>query len=235
VFSDIDLNFIKAYDTFIITKTDNCDNTRFKALSVFKSLINRAIRNGHIKENPFKDFPISKKSGKREFLSMEEISLLEELRQKPLPNTISNVLQYFLFACYTGLRYQDIKDLKFKDIDNDMVSIIMHKTKERVTIPLSIRAKNLLYPGLQNQKIFRVYVNQVTNRYLKEISKLSGINKEISFHCARHTFATIGISLNIPIEVISKLLGHTDLKTTQIYAKVMNDVKIKQMEKWDTW
>ena len=91
----------------------------------------------------------------------------------------------------------------------------------------------MFIPGEQGDKIFKVITNQKTNEFLKDIMKTAGIQKTISFHCARHTFATVGLTVGIPMEVISKLLGHRDLKTTQIYAKVIDTLKIKEMEKWN--
>jgi len=102
-----------------------------------------------------------------------------------------------------------------------------------VKIPLNNRAKKLIDEGFEYQKVFRVATNQVANRYIKELITLAGINKKISFHCARHTFATHSIELGIPIEVICKLLGHKKIATTQIYAKIMDTVKIREMEKWN--
>ena len=109
----------------------------------------------------------------------------------------------------------------------------MHKTKDSEYVPLIEKSKHLIGTGFNNQRVFKVSANQVANRNLKDIMTGAGIKKDISFHCARHTFATVGISLGIPIEVISKLLGHKDLQTTQIYAKVMDHVKIMQMDKWN--
>ena len=87
--------------------------------------------------------------------------------------------------------------------------------------------------GLKNLKVFRVLSNQKTNEYLKNIMEIAGIDKQISFHCARHSYATNGIELGIPLEVISQLLGHTDVKVTRIYAKYSDNVKARELEKWN--
>ena len=87
--------------------------------------------------------------------------------------------------------------------------------------------------GLPTQSLFKVPTNQVANRHLREVLANTSITKEISFHCARHTFATHSLSLGIPLVVVSKLLGHSDIKTTQIYGKIVDTVKIKEMEKWN--
>ena len=114
------------------------------------------------------------------------------------------------------------------------VKITTNKTKRLVKIPLIEKAIELLENKEPEMFVFRVFANQVTNRYLKEIMNEAKINKKISFHCARHTFATIGIELGIPIEIISDLLGHSDLKTTKIYSKILDYKKVEYMKKWDS-
>ena len=110
----------------------------------------------------------------------------------------------------------------------------MIKTKGFVKIPLIEKAKSLMPVGIfENQTVFKVLSGQPTNRYLKEIMKTAKINKHISFHCARHTFATISKSRGISYDVISKMLGHTDLKTTKIYTKYELDFLSTEMDKWN--
>jgi site-specific recombinase XerD len=111
----------------------------------------------------------------------------------------------------------------------------MHKTGYLVGIPLTQKALNLILVNFQSDSdsLFRVYCNKVTNRVLKLIGRQYNIPKKLTCHVARHTFATISITLGIPIEVVSKLLGHTNLKTTQVYAKIVDKVKEREMEKWN--
>ena len=109
----------------------------------------------------------------------------------------------------------------------------MHKTGYMVGIPLTNKALQLIPEKSQSQTVFRVYCNKVTNRVLKELGKQYNIPKKLTCHVARHTFATVSITLGIPIEVVSKLLGHTNLKTTQVYAKIVDSVKEREMAKWD--
>jgi integrase len=116
----------------------------------------------------------------------------------------------------------------------EFIEIQMYKTKLQVSIPLISKAKDLMPKKYSaNQDVFRVLSNQKTNQYLKEIIKAAGIDKNITFHSARHTLASNGLEMGIPIEVISKILGHTELKTTQIYAKVNDGLKYKEMLKLD--
>ncbi len=233
-FADMSIDFLKLYDVYMISKLKNKTNTHYKSMAFIKTVWFQAMKDGLVTENIFKNFPLKKKQGNRSFLDMEELRLLEALLSANILDSQLNVLKYFLFACYTGLRFLDIKNLRHTNlVEGDILQIEMHKTKDIVRIPLIDRAKRLIEPGFENQPVFRVSTNQVTNRNLKELMELAGIKKTISFHCARHTFATISIDLGLPLEVISKLLGHKDLKTTQIYAKILDSVKVKEMGKWN--
>jgi integrase/recombinase XerC len=234
-FGDINLEFIKAYKTYMI-RLGNNKNTVNKTLSWFRAVLYKAKEAKKIDKNPFEDFTISKIVGNREFLSLDEVKTLEKLmNSNELTVNKKNVLRYFLFCCYTGLRYSDIKTLCHKHItdgNDKMIIIEMHKTGEYVRIPLIPKAENLYTPGLKEQKVFRVFTDQPTNRYLKSIMTAAKIYKRVSFHCARHTFATNALTLGIPIEVVSKILGHKDLNVTQIYAKVIDTKKIEEMKKF---
>jgi len=109
----------------------------------------------------------------------------------------------------------------------------MHKTKDRVTIPMINKSKALLGIGFPEQRVFKVFANQVTNRYLKDLAGKAQIKKKISFHSSRHTFATVSMELGIPSEYVSSLLGHKDLKTTRIYTKILDYKKIEAMKRWE--
>ncbi len=235
-FDDIDLDFITKYVGYIKQKKNNNKNTVIKSVKVIKTFLNRAVDQKIIKENAIKSYKLGTIEGNREFLSISELAVIESLHNKnSLIPSKSNILRYFLFSCYTGLRYQDIKDLRFQDIiDNKTISIQMTKTKDFVKIPLIEKARNLIPPkGFDKQTVFRVISGQATNKYLKEIMKEAGINKQITFHCARHTFATVSKSHGVPYDVISKILGHTDIKTTKIYTKYEIELLTREMEKWD--
>jgi len=232
-FTEISTHFLDSYKTYLIRELKNNQNTYNKSLVFIKSMLNRAVKDGAIKINPVKEYKIHRVNGTREFLTIQELQKLEDLMKKNLKPNLRQVLKYFLFACYTGLRYQDIKNLKYGNIDNNMITILMHKTKERVTVPMIKKSRALLGNEFPEQKVFKVFVNQVTNRYLKELAGKAQIKKKISFHCSRHTFATVSMELGIPIEYVSSLLGHKDLKTTRIYAKILDYKKIEAMKKWE--
>jgi len=235
-FNDIDMKFINQYELYLIKERKNNKNTVTKSMKFIKSILNKAVMEGIIKENIFDKITLGRTDGHREFLTIDELNLLNKLYYKnELKPNRNNVLRYFLFSCYTGLRYSDIKNFRFRNIkDNKYISIKMLKTKEYVIIPLNEKAKQLLPgKGFDPQPVFKVLSDQPTNRYLKEIMMVAGIRKHISFHCARHTFATISKSFGLEYDVISKILGHTDIKTTKVYARYELYHLEKEMEKWN--
>lgn len=232
LFKNINLDFIEKYN-YWRRSGDLKENTITKDMTVLRTFVNLARKKGHIKTNPFEHFKLKGYVSNREYLSDNELKSIEALMYdyEIKPGTL-NVLSYFLFACYTGLRYQDIKDLKHTNISENLISIEMHKTKLRVSIPIIDKAQALIPEHTNdNEKVFKVFSNQVTNRHLKEIASLTGITKPISFHVARHTFATLALTYGIPINIVSQLLGHTSIKQTQIYAKIIDQVKIDYMKK----
>jgi len=237
-FNEIDNTFLKEYENFLINTRKNNRNTVIKSKVFIKTMLNEAKKDGLITVHIFDNTSISRISGNRTFLVMEELRHLHDYYDSnKLPANKNNVLRYFLFACYTGLRYQDMKSLSFKHIhDRSWIELIMHKTNEVVRIPIIEAASRLLPkdPGrLPSMKVFKVLADQPTNRYLKDISREAEINKKLSFHCARHTFATIALDCGMGIETVSKILGHLEIKTTQIYAHIRDGKKAEEMKKFD--
>jgi site-specific recombinase XerD len=242
-FSEINKSFILSYKNYMLSVLGNNLNTTNKSLASLKTFINWAIEEHLIKENPFNNIKISKVKGKRQYLTVSELERLEKLYAEFKLNARQlNVLRYFLFVCYTGLRYTDLKNLRYRQIRKRLIDgneilfidLKMHKTQLDVSIPIIKKARKLMPQKFsQNQKVFRVLSNQKTNQYLKELIKTADIDKNITFHCARHTLATTGLEMGIPIEVVSKILGHTEIKMTQIYAKVNDSLKYKEMLKLD--
>ncbi|MCK9401081.1 MAG: site-specific integrase [Bacteroidales bacterium] len=197
-FNDITSAFIKAFERYLVEVKKNNANTRIKTFTVFKSLLNHARDEGIIKEHALEDYKKGTIEGNREFLIMEELQQLEQLhRSGTLSTRLTNVLTYFLFSCYTGIRYEDVKKLRGTDFINDQwISLQMSKTGKTIKIPIIDKARALLPDHkFRSQKIFKFLSNQPTNRYLKDIMNEAGIHKHISFHCARHTFATISLDL----------------------------------------
>ncbi len=231
---DINKDFIKNFTNYLIDRKLK-ETSIGKALGMLKLFLNWSKEAELIEKNPFDNIKISKGEGHRNFLNKQELEkLFDFYKNNTLPNYQQNILKLFLFACFTGLRYQDIYNLKWFNIDNEFIDIVQHKTKERVRIFINKHIFEILQNETKTKEnIFNVPCNQVVNRNLKIIMQQLEINKIMSFHCARHTFATISLTLKIPIEVISKTLGHNKISTTQIYAKLVDEVKKEQLSKWD--
>ncbi len=242
--SDLDIDFILLYKKYMIDVKGNNQNTYNKSLSMLRTFFYWAIDKGLAKENPFKKIKISKIPGQRDFLTAKEVEKLEHLYSSNiLTPGVQNVLKYFLFTCYTGLRFGDVRDLKFSDIKNiefddkkvDFIKTDMHKTGLPVSIPIIERAKVYIQRKFSNnQKVFDVKTNQTTNKHLKTIATKAEINKNITFHVARYTIGTIGLEYGLPIETISDILGHTDIRITKrLYAKTDDHHKFKEMSKME--
>ncbi|MBA6316300.1 site-specific integrase [Cellulophaga baltica] len=210
------------------------NNGVMKHLERFKKMINLAVKLEWIPKNPFQQFQLKFDKFDRLYLTERELELIEHTVFKQ--NRLEQVKDCFLFSCYTGLSYVDVKELTVhkitKGIDHqNWIFTKREKTNELVKIPILPKAWDILekYKADKNfQGVLLLSSNQKTNSYLKEIAKDCGIQKNITFHVARHTFATtIMLSNGVPIETVSKLLGHTKLSTTQIYARVV-ETKISE-------
>lgn len=176
---------------------------------------------------------------------MKEVGLLHGMYDRQpgtaLSGRLHGTLGHFLLGCYTGLRFGDVGRLNGGNLEDGQLRVRTEKTGKVVEIPLSNRALRLIMAtawagDFGNGKLFDRPLkrsNSRVNNDLKEIMALAGIGKHITFHCSRHSFAINSLVLGIPLEVISNVLGHSELRTTQIYAKVVGELKQKQMEKWN--
>nr|WP_321413725.1 site-specific integrase [uncultured Allomuricauda sp.] len=207
------------------------NNGVMKHLERFKKMLNLAAKLEWMDKNPFNQFQLKYNKYDRQFLDEEE---LEQLESAEMGNErLERIRDCFVFSCYTGLSYVDVKELNsdniVKGIDgNHWISTKREKTDKPVKVPLLPKAREILEkymqcPEMENKEgLLPISSNQKTNAYLKEIADSCDINKNLTFHVARHTFATtVMLSNGVPIETVSKLLGHTKLSTTQIYARVV--------------
>lgn len=237
----INTTWIESYQRWCMDKRGNTQNTAHKSLSFVRTILNDLKRAELLDSSvdPFRGVRLKKKPARRSHLNHRQLETLQAMYfSNTLPVGQANVLRYFLFACYTGLRFQDIKFLTYHNIKGDHLAVRMHKTQDPIRVPLSKRAKSVLPkipkdPDLWGAKVFRVYCNQVTNRQLKKICRRADIEQDISFHSARHSFATLSLSLGIPLHVVQSLLGHRELKTTQIYARILSEDQDRFMRLWD--
>ena len=213
------------------------NNGILKHMERFKKILNLAVKMDLMEKNTFDKYRFKFHRFERDVLNEKELSLVEE---KEFGNhRLDLVRDLFVFSCYTGLSYIDVANLRHHNLiigedDELWISTERNKTMLPVKVPLLPNAafilekyandpraeeKNILLPILSNQKL---------NSYLKEIADVCGIKKNLSFHVARHTFATtVTLQNGVPIESVSKMLGHNKISTTQIYARVM-EVKLRE-------
>jgi integrase len=208
-------------------------NITYKFIKRFKSIVLVAKNNGWLLHDPFANYRIKSPKVDRGYLTQEE---LETVMQKEFSvKRLGQVRDIFIFACFTGLAYVDVKNLHETNVrlsfdGNLWIVTKRQKADVQSNIPLLDVPKQILEKykrTLPNGMVLPVPSNQKMNTYLKEIGDLCGIGKNLTFHLARHTFATTTtLAKGVPIETISKMLGHTNIKATQIYARI-TDNKIR--------
>lgn len=230
-FKEINHLFLTDFEVYLLTTCGCNPNTTAKFMQFFKRIVIIAKNNGWIKADPFTNYKIRLKKVDRGYLLQNEV---EAIMSKHFPTKrLEQVRDIFVFSCFCGLAYIDVKKLRKEDIrtsfdENLWIMGKREKTDVSFSIPLLDIPKKILekYEGtLPDNRILPVPSNQKMNAYLKEIGALCGIDKDLSFHLARHTFATLTLSKGVSIESVSKMLGHTNIKTTQIYARI-TDSKI---------
>lgn len=228
----IDHAFMKDYE-FYLRSVKNCNNnSTVKYIRNFGKIIHICLANEWLEKNPMKNFKTHIKAVERVFLTEEEIQTMVD--KVFITERLNQVRDIFVFSCFTGLAYIDVKNLRRSQISMGIDGekwIYTHRqktgTKSNIPllpIPSGILEKYKDHPQCINQdRVLPVLSNQKTNSYLKEIADLCGITKELTFHIARHTFATtVTLSNGVPIESVSEMLGHKNLQTTQHYAKVLD-------------
>ncbi len=228
----INYEFVVGFELYLKTKYNCSNNTTAKIMQILKRIINIAKNNGWIVADPFANYSIRLQKVDRGYLTEDEILLISG--KKFSSRRLEQVRDVFIFSCYTGLAYIDVRNLRSEHIQksfDDKLWIITkrQKTDTTVKVPLLEVPRLLInkYKGkLDKGQLLPVLTNQKTNSYLKEIADVCGINKNLTFHLARHTFATTTtLAKGVPIETVSKMLGHTKIATTQIYARI-TDSKI---------
>jgi site-specific recombinase XerD len=234
---DLNYEFITDYE-FWLKSVRKCDhNTTMKYLTNFKKIVNICLKNGWLDKNPFIGFKMTKKDTDRPYLSQEELELIKS--KTFVSDRLNQVRDIFLFSCYTGLAYVDTQKLTPADISigidgEKWIFTKREKTETPSRIPLLPPALEIIdrychHPKcLNSNKLLPLLSNQKMNGYLHEIEAICGINKNLTYHTARHTFATtITLTNGVPIESVSKMLGHKSLRTTQHYAKIL-DKKVSE-------
>lgn len=236
----IDHAFVTGYDFYLRTEKDCSNNTTVKYIKNFKKIIRICLDNGWLTQDPCLNYKVKLQEVERNILTQEE---LEAITEKEISiDRLDVVRDIFLFSCFTGLAYIDVKQLTpdniIKGIDGQLwIDTKRQKTNTPSRIPLLSTALDIIqkyhdHPKCNNENtLLPVASNQKMNAYLKEIATICGIKKELTFHCARHTFATtVTLSNGVPIESVSKMLGHKSIRTTQHYAKITDSKVANDMD-----
>jgi site-specific recombinase XerD len=232
--SDINLEhlnyaFVTKFKTHMEQVRNNHPNTVNKQITRLKTVLNWVIKLDWISQNPFRNFSSTTVPTVKSYLNIHEIEQFERLELSN--STLELVRDGFLFMCYTGLAYVDIRSLKQSNIQTSIdrtkiLRLSRKKTNEYCLVPLIDNAIALIekYKGhpmiLDSEGVIPVLSNQKMNDYLKVLKDSAGIAKNVTCHVGRHSFATNALEFGVPIETVSKALGHRSIKTTQIYAKI---------------
>jgi len=232
--------FVKDFEFYLKVQRKCNHNSTVKYLKNFKKITRVALANGWLKTDPFSNIKFRLEEVDMDFLNEDELNTM--MQKKFDVERLQQVKDVYLFCCFTGLAFTDVKSLVYSDIvekDGQLwIKKKRQKTKNWCNIPLLAPAVQLMdkykkHPVCQiNKTVFPVLSNQKMNAYLKEIADLCGINKNLSTHTARHTFATtVTLANQISIEVVSKMLGHSSINMTKKYARVVDDLISKDMQK----
>ena len=234
---DLDYEFVSQFSFWLKSVRKCGHNATMKYLGNFKKIVIECIKKGWILKDPFAGFKTSRKEVIRVALSREELSSIANKVFET--DRLNHVRDIFLFSCYTGLAYIDVCKLRRTDITTGIdggqwIMSTRQKTESATRLPLLPPALRIMAKYEDDPKccikglVLPVLTNQKMNSYLKEIADGCRINKNLTFHIARHTFATtVTLSNGVPIETVSKMLGHKSLKQTQHYAKIV-DLKISE-------
>lgn len=233
-FTDIDTQWLEDFKHYLVHDARSRNNkplSQNSCLSYFnkvKAALKQAVKDGIIKDNPALNVEgIKEAESKREFLTLEELQKVSKTKCD-----VPVLKNAFLFSALTGLRFSDIQKLTWDEVQHSQengyyIRFQQKKTKGQETLPISEEANNLLgNRGNSGNKVFQgLTYSDFNNQKLREWMIRSGIEKDITFHCARHTYATLQLSLGTDVFTVSRLLGHKSMKTTEIYLKIIDEKK----------
>lgn len=236
---EITHQFVEDYDFYLRTVRRCCHNTTTKYLLNFKKIIRIALAKGWMKKDPFAQVHFHFEPVEREFLEKQELKVL--LNKEITITRLAQVRDIFCFCCLTGLAFMDVQQLKAEHLVADIHGKIWirkarQKTKNMCNIPLLDEAQKIIdrykeHPYCQTHGVLLpVCSNQKMNSYLKELADICGIRKNLSTHCARHTFATLTLASGATIDNVAKMLGHANVNMTRRYAKVLDSSILRDME-----
>ncbi len=239
--SAVSYGYLDGFNTYLQTAHRCHHNGAVNILDCLRNFMLYCLRNEWIEKNPFKNYKLKEVAPPpKEHLSKKEIELLME---KPMPNLrLENVRDIFVFCCLTGLAFADVKELKREHLTTDeQGNMWIRKPREKTavmsTIPLLKQPKAILQKYafdlhcMESGKLLPVPSNQKMNAYMSEIATICGLNKKLTTHCARHTFACLAVEYGMPIDVLAKILGHTNTNMTRHYAKFSEQLIGREMQK----
>ena len=229
--------FLSNFDNYLRVEYNMANNHAMKIRQKLRTIYKVAIDNGWVSKNPFSTVKIHFDPVERDVLTKSELTAL--IQTDMIFDRLEKMRDVFVFACFTGLAHCDVAGLTKENIITDeagqgWLKTHRQKTSEVVDIPLLEIPQLIIkkYQGMKelNGKLLPTLTNSCSNLYLKEVAVRCGINKTLTFHMARHTFATtVTLSNGVPIESVAKMLGHRNIRTTQIYAKVIKDKLAEDM------
>lgn len=233
---DMTMAFITEFEFYLKTEKRFMQNTIYKTLQRFRQIVKLSVALDYLPKDPFLLYKGKKPKKEIVFLSKDELRNLEQ--HQFASERLQQVADMFIFCCYTGLAYTEMATLKESNIqrgfdDNKWLYIRRQKTKKSYEVPLLSKASDILDKYRTEEKLLPVVSNQRFNSYLKEIAEIVGIDKILTHHIARKTFAsTILLFNNVPMEIVSELLGHSEIGITQQhYAKIVKEKVSEEMGK----
>ncbi len=231
LFKQINKAWLNNFAEYLSKESGLKKNTSFLYFRKIKEVLYRASQEGFIKTETVRQAAnLQRERVERGYLELKEIQkLVTTASDRP------EITKAFLFSCFTGLRQSDVRNLKWKDISDNTIKITLQKTKDSISLPLSQTALNILKTDnifhLPDTKIFNLPTDRTTiNRTLTRWFKSAKIEKKAFYHLSRHTFATLNLTSGNEIYTVSKLLGHKSLKTTEIYANIIDEKKKEAMD-----
>lgn len=235
-FKDITYTFLRDFEVHLKEK-GNSVNTVAKHMRQLRTLVNEAINQGYIPSDayPFRKYKIKQAKGRKEFLTPDELKRLENL---DVDKKLRHVLDAFLFCCYTGLRFSDFCQLSpanfIKVNGKRWLHFTSIKTGVELRLPLHLLFEGKALAVLERYDIVtdfaKIGPNSEANKYLAQLAALARIRKHITYHTARHTCATLLVHQGVPITTVQKLLGHTSVRTTEVYSEVLSNTIIRDLK-----
>ena len=237
-FKDLTYTFLRDFEQYLREK-GNAVNTIAKHMRQLRTLVNEAINEGYILQEayPFRKFKIKREKKEHNFLMPVDLEKLENLKLPDRKNNSRHILDAFLFCCYCGLRFSDFKQLTCKNLvtvdGKEWLVLNSVKTGVKLNIPLYLlfngKALGIMRKYDSIEQLAALGCNSDTNRTLQKLGRMAHIGKKFTYHTSRHTCATLLVHQGVPITTVQKLLGHTSVKTTEIYSEVFDETIIKDL------